>query len=228
MAALSRAALTAFYKQRGLAGLNEGDITNLFDSIVVTSEAGASISTTDVDAGASGTAGSVDVFPTTAAKGKIALVAADSAGNTTTTLTNASQAGARTYTIPDALASCNFLLGTQAAVARTATADGTGTGTIADGGLLQHVTVTSDSADKIIILPTPTPGTIVVLHNGATGYELRSSNPASIAINAGSGAGAESAIAANSTCVVICVTSTAWKGFFMDADGDLAKIEAAA
>lgn len=114
------------------------------------------------------------------------------------------------------------------AVARTATTDGTTTGTIADAGGLQHVTVTCDDANKIIVLPTPTPGTIVVLHNGATGYELRSSAPATVAINAGTGSAAESAIAANSTCVMICVTATAWKGFFLDADSDVAKVEAAA
>jgi hypothetical protein len=146
-----------------------------------------------------------------------------------TTITNAAQATTRTYTIPDALASCNFLLGTQGAVARTATADGLTTGTIADGGLLQFVVVTCDSADKIIVLPTPTPGTIIVLHNGATGYELRSSAPNTVLINGGTGGAAvESAIPANSTAIMICVTATAWKGFFMDADSDLAKVEAAA
>jgi hypothetical protein len=62
------------------------------------------------DAGASGTAGTVDVFPTTAAKGKLNIAAADSAGDTTTTITNASQAGARTYTIPDAGASASFVM----------------------------------------------------------------------------------------------------------------------
>jgi hypothetical protein len=65
---------------------------------------------TDIDAGASGTAGSLDVFPSTASKGKLSFVAANSAGNTTTTITNASQAGARTYTILDAGASANFVM----------------------------------------------------------------------------------------------------------------------
>jgi hypothetical protein len=64
----------------------------------------------NVDAGASGTAGSVDVFPTTASKGKLSITAADSTGNTTTTIVNAEQAGARTYTIPDAGASASFLM----------------------------------------------------------------------------------------------------------------------
>lgn len=62
------------------------------------------------DAGASGTAGSVDVFPGTAAKGKLSITAADSAGDTTTTIINASQSGARIYTIPDAGGSASFVM----------------------------------------------------------------------------------------------------------------------
>lgn len=110
--------------------------------------------------------------------------------------------------------------------ARTATAAGTTTGTISPA--TTHVTVTSDSADKIIILPAPVVGKKLTIHAGATGFELRSSDPATIAINGGTGSAAESAIAANSTCYLECVTATAWKGFFLDADSDVAKIEVAA
>lgn len=70
----------------------------------------AALVSTDIDLGASGTAGTVDVFPTTASKGKIQLVATASTGDTTTTITNAAQAGAVTYTIPDAGASANFVM----------------------------------------------------------------------------------------------------------------------
>ncbi len=113
--------------------------------------------------------------------------------------------------------------------ARTATATGATTGTIADdGGFDEHIVVTSDDANKIIILPTPVVGKKITIDVGATGFELRSSTPTTIAINGGTGAAAESAIPANSTLFLVCVTTTAWKGFFMDADGDLAKIEAAA
>lgn len=65
----------------------------------------------NIDAGASGAAGTVDIFPATVTSGKLALTAADSAGDTTTTIVNASQAGARTYTIPDAGASTSFVMG---------------------------------------------------------------------------------------------------------------------
>jgi hypothetical protein len=52
--------------------------------------------------GASGTVGAFNVYPTTASKGSIRILAADSTGNTVTTITNAAQSGAATYTIPDA------------------------------------------------------------------------------------------------------------------------------
>lgn len=182
----------------------------------------------NLDAGASGTAGSVDVFPTTASKGKVSLTCTDQTGDTTVSLVIGAMAAARTITLADPLAAADILTGKMAAVARTATADGLTTGTIADAGLLQFVQVTVSDANHIIVLPTPTPGRIVILNNGATGYELRSSTPASVAINGGSGADAESAIAANSTVIAICISATAWKAFFLDADADVAKVEAAA
>lgn len=110
--------------------------------------------------------------------------------------------------------------------ARTATADGLTTGTIPDA--VTFVTVTSDDANKIIILPEPVVGREVVIDVGATGFELRSSDPATIAINGGSGADAESAIPADSTVFLRCISLTAWKGFYLDADGDVVKVEAAA
>jgi hypothetical protein len=112
-------------------------------------------------------------------------------------------------------------------VARTATATGATTGTIADAGSLQFVTVTSGNATHIIILPTPTPGTIVVLSNGATGYELRTSAPATIAINGGSGADAESAIAASTMVIAVCTSATTWQAIGL-AGTTLAAVEAAA
>ena len=111
--------------------------------------------------------------------------------------------------------------------ARTATADGSGTGTIAAAGMLQFVTDTSDDANKIIVLPAPTPGTIVVLRNGGTGYELRSSAPATVAINGGTGSNAESAIAANTMVIAVCTTATTWQAISL-AGTTLAAVEAAA
>jgi hypothetical protein len=112
--------------------------------------------------------------------------------------------------------------------ARTATADGTTTGTIADAGGLQFIVPTSASANNIIVLPSPDPGVIVVLAGTANGYELRSSAPATVAINGGTGSAVESAIAASTLVVAICESATSWKAFQIGADGTLAQVEAAA
>lgn len=111
--------------------------------------------------------------------------------------------------------------------ARTATATGATTGTIAGGKVLNFITVTCDDANKIIVLPAPTPGTIVILRNGATGYELRTSAPATIAINGGAGANAESAIAASTMVIAICTSATTWQAIGLAAT-TLAAVEAAA
>ena len=114
------------------------------------------------------------------------------------------------------------------AVAVTATSDGLTTGIIpADGGKLQFATVTSANANNIVVLPAPEVGTIIILRNGATGYELRSSAPATVAINGGSGANAESAIAANTMVIVVCTTATTWQAIGL-AGTTLAAVEAAA
>lgn len=182
----------------------------------------------NIDAGASGTAGTVDVFPSTATSGKLAISCTDQTGDTTVSLVAGAMAAARTITLADPLADADVLTGRMTAVARTATADGTGTGTIADAGLLQFVAVTAGGdANSIIVLPTPTPGRIVILYVGATGYELRTSDPATISINGGAGAGAESAIGANTMVIAVCTSATTWQALSLSAT-TLAAVEAAA
>lgn len=98
-------------------------------------------------------------------------------------------------------------------VATTGTAAG-GSNQIKSPALFMHVTVSNQTdANDIVILPEPVPGRIVILSNGATAYELRSSTPASIGINGGTGASAESLIPASTTAWLICESATAWKGF---------------
>lgn len=114
------------------------------------------------------------------------------------------------------------------AVARTATDDGLTTGTIADAGSYQFVQVTSASANNIIVLPAPTPGTVVELAVGANGYELRSSAPTTVLIGGGTGGAAvESAIPANSVARLFCVDATHWVGYTITG-ATLAAVEAAA
>lgn len=108
----------------------------------------------------------------------------------------------------------------------TATADGLTTGIIPPRA--KHVVVTSGNADHIVVLPEPVVGKQLVIDVGANGFELRSSAPATIAINGGSGSAAESAIPANSTIFAVCLSATAWKAVKWDADSDVAKVEAAA
>jgi hypothetical protein len=121
------------------------------------------------------------------------------------------------------------LLGTENLVTTaTATADGTTTGTLTDLGKDFTVVVTSGNAAHIVILPAPVVGRKITLINAsATAYELRSSDPATIAIGGGTGAGAESAIPASSVATLICRSATAWLGWTI-AGATLAAVEAAA
>ena len=115
------------------------------------------------------------------------------------------------------------------AIARTATDDGTGNGTIAAGTSMVLVDADSD-ANHIIILPAPVVGNIIhLIETATTGYELRTSTPASIGINGGTASNGESAIAGAITYVrCVCVSSTNWICSQFDADGDESKVEAAA
>lgn len=91
-----------------------------------------------------------------------------------------------------------------------------------------HVTVTSANANNIVILPPPVPGTKITLLNGATGYELRSSDPATVGINGGTGANAESAVAASTVVIVECVSATNWIGSTVTAAGVVGVLQVAA
>lgn len=98
--------------------MTDGSITATTATITTATIGTANITTlnatteidTTLNVGASGTAGTINVFPTTAAKGKLVITAGDSAGDTLTSIVNASQAAARTYTIPDAGASASFVM----------------------------------------------------------------------------------------------------------------------
>jgi hypothetical protein len=90
------------------------------------------------------------------------------------------------------------------------------------------VTVTSSNASHIVVLPAPVIGKQVILQNGATGYELRTSSPSTISINGGSGASAQSAIPATTTVYMTCISLTAWKGFQQNSAGVVAAVEVAA
>ncbi len=94
------------------------------------------------------------------------------------------------------------------AVAITANADGLTTAIIPNGNC--YVTVTSGNSAHLVTLPAPIPGTTVWLTVGANGYKLRSSAPATIGINGGTGASASSTVATTITLRLFCVSATAW------------------
>jgi len=85
-------------------------------------------------------------------------------------------------------------------------------------------------SNHILTLPTPTPGSIVwITEDGSTGFELATNTPASVAINGGSEENAKSAIPGEATLVrCVCVSATSWICSYWDADGEEAKVPAAA
>ncbi len=112
------------------------------------------------------------------------------------------------------------------AVAVIPTATGATTGTIPAG--TTFATVTSGNADHIVILPAPVIGQVITLQGGATGYEIRSSAPATIGINGGVGASAESAVAGSLTVILRCVSLTNWIGSTVTAAGVVGVLQVAA
>lgn len=78
-------------------------------SATITTLTGTTANVPTMNAGASGTAGSVNVFPTTAANGKIIIQAADAGGAFNTVITNGTMAATRTLTIQDPLGNANIV-----------------------------------------------------------------------------------------------------------------------
>ncbi len=173
----------ALYPDATSAAANTGAIWTIDNIQIATA---ASPTFTNVTAGASGTAGRVDIFPTTAASGRIRIAAADSAGDYITTFTNASQAGARTYTIPDAGASASYVMTEGAATingvktfgglclhkasnAITAFATGGQSSATALTSTINSITVCATAADSVK-LPTATAGSIIQVSNLGAAY----------------------------------------------------------
>lgn len=103
--------------------LNASKGISTITSATITTLTAPTVNSTNVDAGASGTAGSVDVFPTTGTKGKLAITCTDQTGDTTVSLVAGAMGAARTITIRDPGAAASLLTTTDAtAAATTATA----------------------------------------------------------------------------------------------------------
>jgi hypothetical protein len=86
---------------------------------------------TNLDAGLSGTAGSVDIFPSTASRGKMILSATDNTGDTNFTITNAEHGQATVFTVPDSGLATSYAVQSTAAL------------TVAEADILDGATVTT-------------------------------------------------------------------------------------
>ena len=80
-------------------------------SATITTLTAPTVNATNIDAGASGAAGTVDIFPATASKGKFILSCEDQDGNTNVTLKPAAMGQASVVSIPDpGAATANVML----------------------------------------------------------------------------------------------------------------------
>lgn len=106
------------------------------------------------------------------------------------------------------------------------TVSGGGSGRIP--AVTAHAVVASSNVNNIITLPFADPGSVVTIANGTTGYELRSADPATIGINGGIGAAAESAIPASTLVTCTCASATNWVCSNATAAGVVSATEVAA
>lgn len=139
------------------------DSTEVFTTLTATT-----INATNIDLGSSGTAGTVDIFPTAASRGKLILSAVANDGNTNVTLTNAAMAQASVISIPDPGAATANVLLTSAANDQalvTATSVELNYNDVATlGTLAASKTWTSDASLDTIM---PTGGLLTVQSGGA-------------------------------------------------------------
>lgn len=143
-----------------------GSSTKMFDEVFAR----------NLYAGKSGTPGLVEIWPSTASKGTLVISAADNAGATDTTIINASQAGARTYTIPDAGASASFVMtagaqtigGTKtfsSQIISSATSNHLKLATATSNAIISVATIAT--ADRTITIPDPGTNANFVLSEAA-------------------------------------------------------------
>lgn len=118
----------------------------------------------NLDAGASGTAGSVDVFPATASKGKLAITKADNTNNDTTTVSVALHGQATTVTVGDVGLATSYVVQSTAQI------------TAAEADVLDGATAGTQVASKAVVADANVNIGVVKateLHIGATGSEVQ-------------------------------------------------------
>lgn len=118
----------------------------------------------NLDVGASGTAGTIDVFPATTSRGKLTIAVGDQTGNTTVNLSVLAMGQATTVAIPDPGAASGYVVMTSAALS------------LAEADVLQDVTPGTVSNSKAVVAGAA--GNIGVakvtqLHIGSSGAETQ-------------------------------------------------------
>ena len=151
-----------------------------------------------------------------------------------TTIVGGAAGSAETEYLMPEISACGTIIvtaatqGTLDATNIVATADGTGTGTVKQGGFYR---VSSTNDNHKVTLPEAIPGSIVYLNSvGETAqkYELRTTNPSSIAINGGTGSNVEAEIVTGTALVrCICIDSGNWIATQFANDGTESTVGAA-
>jgi hypothetical protein len=119
--------------------------------------------------GASGTAGSLTIYPATAAKGTLKVVATNNTGNTLTEITNAAMGQASTISIPDpGTATANFVLSQGAAtIAGVKTFSSNPLG-LSLAETIYLGTITALAGQVTVLFTAPYGGTITAIYAGVS------------------------------------------------------------
>ena len=128
-------AITATVAQLNTLAVTAGTVTASKAVVVDSNKDIASfrdVTVRNLDAGASGTAGTVDVFPATAARGKLSIAATNQTGDTTVTLQIGAMGQATAVNLPDPGAVASYLMQSTAQVtlAEADVLDGATAGTV--------------------------------------------------------------------------------------------------
>lgn len=167
----------------------------------------------NLDAGSSGVAGSVDVFPATASKGKLSFTCADQMGNTTVTFQADEMGQATTVHLPDPGAAASYVAQSTAAL------------TLAEVDVLDAVTPGTAAASKAVVLDANkhldevntaslklgASGATVAVTATATQLNALASSSAGLAALLASGLGASAAFAKTDAATTTLMAADATK-----------------
>ena len=189
-----------------LAGQLDEDIGPLLatkiDAIIdVVGGSGAGVFSTvvspSITAGANGTAGQINIYPSTEDKGFLSIVTTANTGNTETSLTFAAQAAARTFTVPDPGGDAEFVMNYSQSIS--------GAGAVALGA--RHVNISGGTGFAITLAAPSAPGIVKVIE-----LSVISSGAVTMALTEviGGSAGSSASFDAAGETLTLVSNSTKW------------------